>query len=93
MDTLVNTEAHILTSTDLIEEIITDLGVENIYSDMIEQSPKGPTPEIETLIKNATFRFRAGLSATVVKGSNVISVSNSNSVINFLIVLDFKFDH
>jgi uncharacterized protein involved in exopolysaccharide biosynthesis/protein involved in polysaccharide export with SLBB domain len=75
LDTLVNTEAQILTSTDLIEEIITDLGVGNIYPDMIEQSPKGPTPENEALIKNATFRFRAQLTAAVVKGSNVISVS------------------
>ena len=72
---LVTTETNILTSADLIEEVITDLGVENIYPDMIEPSPKGPTPVNEATIKSATFRFKGQLSASPVKGSNVINVS------------------
>jgi uncharacterized protein involved in exopolysaccharide biosynthesis len=72
---LITTETQILTSADLIEEVITDLGVENIYPDMIGPSPKGPTPVKEATIKSATFRFKGGLSAAAVKGSNVIRVS------------------
>ena len=72
---LVTTETNILTSADLIEEVITDLGVENIYPDMIEPSPKGPTPVKEATIKSATFRFKGQLSASPVKNSNVINVS------------------
>ncbi|MBE9504564.1 MAG: polysaccharide biosynthesis/export family protein, partial [Proteobacteria bacterium] len=64
-----------LTSADLIEEVITDLGVENIYPDMIGPSPEGPTPVKEATIKSATFRFKGSLSAAPVKGSNVINVS------------------
>ena len=75
LDALVLTETQVLTSADLIEEIITDLGVENIYPDMIKPSPEGPTPEGERLIKNATFRFKGQLKASAVKGSNVINVS------------------
>jgi uncharacterized protein involved in exopolysaccharide biosynthesis/protein involved in polysaccharide export with SLBB domain len=72
---LVNTETQLLTSADLIEQVITDLGVENIYPDMVEPSPKGVTPAKETIIKGATFRFKGQLNAAVVKGSNVINVS------------------
>jgi len=72
---LVTTETNILTSADLIEEVITDLGVENIYPDMIEPSPKGPTPVNEATIKSATFRFKGQLSASPIKNSNVINVS------------------
>ena len=75
LSSLVTTETNILTSADLIEEVITDLGVENIYPDMIEPSPKGPTPVNEATIKSATFRFKGQLSASPVKGSNVINVS------------------
>jgi uncharacterized protein involved in exopolysaccharide biosynthesis len=75
LSALVSTETSILTSADLIEEVITDLGVENIYPDMIEPSPKGPTPVKEATIKGATFRFKGQLSASPVKGSNVINVS------------------
>ena len=72
---LVNTETKILTSADLIEEVITELGMENIYPDMIEPSPEGPTPVKEATIKGATFRFMRQLSASPAKGSNVINVS------------------
>ena len=75
LSALVRTETQILTSADLIEEVITDLGVENIYPDMIGPSPKGPTPVEKAAIKSATFRFKGGLSAAAVKGSNVINVS------------------
>jgi len=75
LDYLVNTQSKVLLSTDLIEELITDLGVENIYPDMIEPSPEGPTREKEGIIKSATFRFRSQLTASPVKGSNVIEVS------------------
>jgi uncharacterized protein involved in exopolysaccharide biosynthesis/protein involved in polysaccharide export with SLBB domain len=76
---LVNTETKILTSADLIEDVITDLGVENIYPDMIEPSPKGPTPEKEAAIKRATFRFKGQLSVSPAKNSNVINVSFKHS--------------
>ena len=75
LSALIATETQILTSADLIEEVITDLGVENIYPDMIQASPKGPTPVKEAPIKSATFRFKGSLSALPVKGSNVIKVS------------------
>ncbi|MFC1818831.1 polysaccharide biosynthesis/export family protein [Thermodesulfobacteriota bacterium] len=41
---------------------------------MIEASPKEPTP-VNEATKRATSRFKRGLSASVVKGSNVINVS------------------
>ncbi|MFC1827551.1 polysaccharide biosynthesis/export family protein [Thermodesulfobacteriota bacterium] len=72
---LLKTETQILTSADLIEKVITDLGVENIYPDMVQASPEGPTPVKEATIKSATSRFKGSLSAYVVGGSNVIKVS------------------
>ena len=75
LSALIATETQILTSTDLIEKVITDLEVENIYPDMIGPSPEGPTPAKEAIIKSATFRFKGSLSASPVKGSNVIKVS------------------
>jgi protein involved in polysaccharide export with SLBB domain/uncharacterized protein involved in exopolysaccharide biosynthesis len=75
LEALLKTETQILTSADLIEKVITDLGVENIYPDMIGPSPKGPTPVNEETIKRATSRFKGSLSASVVQGSNVIKVS------------------
>jgi len=46
---------------------------------MVEPSPKGSTPAEETIIKGATFIFRAQLNAAVVKGANVINVSFKHS--------------
>jgi uncharacterized protein involved in exopolysaccharide biosynthesis len=75
LDKLINTETQILTSADLIAEVITDLGVENIYPDMIGPSPKGPTPVKEAAIKSATFRFKGNLGVYPAGNSNVINVS------------------
>lgn len=67
---VINSEIQILTSRDLIEKVITTLGMEKIYPDLVEN----PSEEMEPL-EMAIQRFRKKLSVEGVKNSNVIQVS------------------
>jgi uncharacterized protein involved in exopolysaccharide biosynthesis/protein involved in polysaccharide export with SLBB domain len=93
MDALAQTEAQILNSADLVEEVINEIGVENIYPALIGLSPEGPTavPGVigpppkepkavdDAIIQSATFRFKGNLAAYAIKGSPVINVSFKHS--------------
>jgi uncharacterized protein involved in exopolysaccharide biosynthesis len=71
---VINTEIQILTSPDLLEMVVTDLGVENIYPSLVTPAPKGPAG-VKAAIKSATAQFKGNLSARSVNPSNVINVS------------------
>jgi polysaccharide biosynthesis transport protein len=64
-DTLINSEVEILTSTDLAREVAQAVGVEKLVS--VQGS--------KDTLEEATKAVLQGLNVTVVKGTNIISVS------------------
>ena len=66
----VNSEINILTSQDIIEQVIKTIKLENIYPDLVENPPSRMTP-----MEAAVITFQKKLSAEGVKKSSVIEVS------------------
>ena len=67
---VINSEIQILTSRDLIEKVITSVGVENIYPDLA----RNPSAKI-TPLEAAIQQFEKALSVEGVKKSNVIQIA------------------
>lgn len=67
---VINSEIQILTSRDLIEKVISTLGIEKIYPELA----KSPSNKIAP-IEKAILQFQKKLSAEGIKKSNVIQVS------------------
>jgi polysaccharide biosynthesis protein PslE len=61
----INSEIQILTHRDLIERVVTTMGIQRIY----------PSPLKKPSLESAIERFKAGLIAEPVKRSNVIQVT------------------
>ena len=66
----INSEVEILKSLDLIEQVITSIGLGEIYPDLTKDPPKEITP-----LSAAMLRFKKKLSVENVTKSNVIQVS------------------
>ena len=66
----INSEIQILTSRDLIEQVITTLGLEKMYPDLIKNPPQKISP-----MEAAVFHFEKTFSAEGIRKSNVIEVS------------------
>ncbi len=66
----VNSEINILTSQDIIEQVIKTIKLENIYPDLVKNPPSRMTP-----MEAAVITFQKKLSAEGVKKSSVIEVS------------------
>jgi polysaccharide biosynthesis transport protein len=64
-DTLINSEVEILTSSDLARQVVEAIGVKRLM-------PKGGN---KATIDNATQSFLHGLDVSIVKGTNIISIS------------------
>ncbi len=67
---VINSEIQILTSRDLIEKVIRNIGIENIYPGLVKNPPKRMTP-----MEVAILQFEKKLSVEGVKKSSVIQVS------------------
>jgi uncharacterized protein involved in exopolysaccharide biosynthesis len=74
---VINADIQILASADLIEKVIINLGVENIYPGLVKQPPDqvNQPPERITPLQKAIRRFKSQLSVEAVKNSNVINLS------------------
>ena len=72
-------EMKILSSTDLVKQVVTTLGVEKLYPEFLESSEniKAPLEEKDQLklIEKAVSTFLGKLSSEPVKGSSVLEVS------------------
>lgn len=66
---IINTEIEIFRSSELIEKVINELGLKNLYPGLVSDDKK------ENKIRKAIDRFRKDLSVEHIKGSNVIAVS------------------
>ena len=66
----IRSEIQILTSKDLIEKVISTIGVENIYPDEAKKNPGKTTP-----IEAAIVKFEKNMSVEGIKKSNVIEIS------------------
>ncbi len=66
---LVNSEIEILTSPDLIERVVTTLGVQEIYPGLAGSRPSDPGP-----VRAAVEEFRRQFTAKAVKNSNVVEL-------------------
>jgi uncharacterized protein involved in exopolysaccharide biosynthesis len=66
----INSEIEILKSRDLVEKVISALGMERIYPDLTANPPKNITP-----MDAAVLRFQKSVSAKSITKSNVIRVS------------------
>jgi uncharacterized protein involved in exopolysaccharide biosynthesis len=66
----INSEIEILKSRDLLEKVISALGMERIYPDLTANPPKNIT-----LMDAAVLRFQKRVSAKSITKSNVIQVS------------------
>jgi uncharacterized protein involved in exopolysaccharide biosynthesis len=71
---LINSEIEILRSRDLIEKVITTLGIENMYPTIAENPPTGMTP-----LQAAIIKMQKNLIVEGIKKSNVISVTFRNN--------------
>ena len=68
---ILNSEIEILTNRDLMDKVITTIGVEKLYPDLIDKTySNGVTPKDVAIIQ-----FGKKLSVEGVKKSNVINVS------------------
>jgi uncharacterized protein involved in exopolysaccharide biosynthesis len=67
---IINTELQILSSRDLIENVITALKVENIYPDIARNPSATMSP-----VNAAVLRFEKGMSVSRVQNSNIIRVA------------------
>lgn len=67
---IINSEIQIMTSRDLIEKVISSVGVENLYPDIHESPPRNMTP-MEASIRE----FEKKLNVEGIRKSNVIEVS------------------
>jgi uncharacterized protein involved in exopolysaccharide biosynthesis len=67
---LINSEIQVLNNRDLIGKVITALGIEKLYPDLMHNPAKGIDP-----LEIAISRFQANLSAEGIKKSNVVEVS------------------
>jgi len=65
-----NSEINILTSTDLIEQVLTALKVENVYPDLVKSPPSNMTP-----LQAAILAFGKKLTVAGINKSSVIEVS------------------
>ena len=83
-DEVIKSDIQILTSSDLIEKVITALGVENIYPDLVTQPAdqvKQPPDQVKqppvkiSPLQVATSRFKYQLSVDTIKYSNIINLS------------------
>jgi polysaccharide chain length determinant protein (PEP-CTERM system associated) len=66
----INSEIEILKSRDLVEKVISALGMERIYPDLTANPPKNITP-----MDAAVLRFQKSVSVKSITKSNVIRVS------------------
>lgn len=66
----INSEINILTSRDIIEQVIKTIGLENIYPDLVKNLPSRMTP-----LEAAANTFQKKLTAEGIKKSSVIEVS------------------
>src|ERR1700730_8810597 len=64
-DTLINSEVEILTSSDLAREVVQAIGVERLM----------PGAGADTTIEKASQSLFKGLDVSIVKGTNIISVT------------------
>lgn len=72
----INSEVEILTGRNLIEKVISDLGVKTIYPG-IDKKPLIPLPSFSKKLlplEKATLTFEKKLSVEAVKKSNIISI-------------------
>ena len=67
---VISSELQILTSRDLIEKVVTTIGVDTIYPDLVKVPPKRIQP-----LEAAILGFEKNISAENIKKSNVIEVS------------------
>ncbi len=66
----INSEINILTSRDIIEQVIKTIKLENIYPDLVKNPPSRMTP-----LEAAVITFQKKLTVEGVKKSSVIDVS------------------
>jgi len=66
---IINSEIQILTSKEIVERVISTLGIENIYPQLIETHSKKIPP-----LEAAIVKFKKELSVQIVDKSNVINV-------------------
>jgi uncharacterized protein involved in exopolysaccharide biosynthesis len=66
---LVNSEIEILTSPDLIERVVTTLGVQQIYPWLADSQPDDPVA-----VRAAVMAFHNAFAAKAVKNSNVVEL-------------------
>lgn len=84
---LVNSEIEILSGRNLIERVISDLGVYTIYPELKEEGGIGdllfdrtdPAKREEEAFAAATLRFEKDFSVAAVKKSNIIELSYQHS--------------
>ena len=69
-DEVINSEIEILRSRDLLEKVITTLGVEKMYPAIAEDPPTGMTS-----LQAAVIKLQKNLKIEGIKKSNVISVT------------------
>jgi uncharacterized protein involved in exopolysaccharide biosynthesis len=67
---IINSEVQILTSKDLVEKAISNIGVENIYPELVETPPEKITP-----LEAAVLKLREQVSVRGIKNSKVIEIS------------------
>jgi uncharacterized protein involved in exopolysaccharide biosynthesis len=66
----INSEINILTSRDIVEQVIKTIKLENIYPDLVKNPPSRMTP-----LEAAVITFQKKLTAEGIKKSSVIEVS------------------
>ena len=69
-DEVINSEIEILRSRDLLEKVISTLGVDKMYPAIAEDPPTGMTP-----LQAAVLKLRKNLKIEGIKKSNVISIT------------------
>jgi uncharacterized protein involved in exopolysaccharide biosynthesis len=67
---VINSEVQILTSQDLIERVIKDIKIENLYPDVVKSPPRRGTP-----LDAAIHQFEKDLSVEGIRKSSVIQVA------------------
>jgi polysaccharide biosynthesis transport protein len=68
-DTVINSEVEILTSSDLARQVVEEIGVKRLM----------PKAGSKATVENATQMFLHGLDVSIIKGTNIISVSFKSS--------------
>ncbi len=66
---IINTEIEIIKSSELVEEVVTSIGLKTLFPKMVQD-----VENIDSLIPYAVDSFQGALKVALIKGSNVLSI-------------------